>query len=210
MLRFFLACSMFLLAACKPDVDIKLSTKNIVEVAETNEGQLVPFSANIGNKYTKVDDKKKAEVEAIAAVIKKYFDDVEVDISYGAKGFQIEVEGELQLAVNSENITNPWFFAVSKPADGQYILKLQQTRSWNAFANELQKISFTAKPDNFLPVNLKIKNKGGTILVGGAILNGKHLSGFEKIDLDGSRINLNYDGDHWDNAPASFLFISPK
>lgn len=202
------AISALALAACKPDVDVKISTEDLVEVATNEAPKMIEFDARIEDKFTTIDDEKRAEVEAISAIIEKYFDEVEVDVTYGGTGFEIEVEGELELLSTGSSDKAPWYFSVIDAGEGQYYVSQRKSVIWDAFANELKGVSFMAKPDDFLPVNLKIKNDGGELLVGGAILDGEFLSGFARVALNGSRINLNFDGDHWEKAPASFLFVS--
>ena len=189
-----IAISTLTLAGCKPDVDVKISTEDLVEVAMNEASKMISFDARIENKYTTVDDEKKAEVE--------------VDVSYGGTGFEIEIEGELELVSTGSSNKAPWYFSVIDAGAGEYYVSQRQSIIWDAFANDLSEVSFMAKPDKFLPVNLKIKNDGGELLVGGAILDGEFLSGFARVALDGSRVNLNFYGDHWEKAPASFLFIN--
>ena len=198
------------LTACKPDVDVKLSTEDLIEVANTGASQLVSFDARIEEKYTTIDDEKRAEVKAISQIIETYFEDSEVDVTYGSSGFEIEIEGELELVSNGSSVKAPWYFSVSKGEDGQHLVSQKRSAVWDAFARELKGVSFMAAPKEFLPVNIKLKNEGGALYVGGAVLDGEFLPGFAEIALDGSRVNLNFDGDHWENAPAAFLFKEPE
>lgn len=198
------------LVACKPDVDVKLSTSDLVQVASTEQSMMVEFDARIEDKYTKVDDEKKTEVEAIARIIKQYFEGAEVDVSYGGSGFEIEIEGELELVSTGSSTRSPWYFQVLDFGEGEYLVQQRKSDIWNKFEDELKAVSFMAKPDSFLPLNIKLKNDGGTILVGGAILDGEYLTGFERVKLTGSRVNLSFEGDHWKKAAAAFLFIEPK
>ena len=115
-----IAISALTLAGCKPDVDFKISTEDLVEVATNEASKMISFDARIENKYTTVDDEKKAEVEAISAIISNYFDEVEVDVSYGGTGFEIEIEGELELVSTGSSNKAPWYFSVIDAGAGKY------------------------------------------------------------------------------------------
>lgn len=199
----------FLLAACKPDVEVELSTDAVMQVAKSQVSQMIDFEATIEERYTTVDDEKKAQVSAIARAIESYFHDVDVEVSYVSDGFEIEVEGELELVSQGSSQINPWYFSVNIVDEGQYYVSLQKSVTWGSFAEELKDVSFMAAPDDFLPIKIKLKNNGGKLIVGGAILDGELLPGYRVVNLDGSRVNLTFDGDHWENAPASFLFVQP-
>ena len=206
----FVFVAMIGLVACKPDVDIKLSTSDLIQVASTETPMLLEFDARIEDKYTKIDAEKKSEVEAIAGIIAKYFEDVEIDVTYGGSGFEIEIEGELELVATGTSTRSPWYFQVLDAGEGEYLVSQKRSDVWNKFAEELKAVSFMARPDEFLPLNIKLKNDGGTLYVGGAILDGKHLSGFERVELSGTRVTLSFEGNHWKKASASFLFVQPK
>ena len=209
MLKRILISSIFALIACKPDVDVKMSTADILEVASTSQSTMIKFDARIENKYVEIDNKKRAEIEAIVDVIKAYFHKAEVDVYYGGSGYKIEIEGELEMTKNPPNSKNPWYFQVLSTDNQLHEIRQKKTSTWESFAAELNKITYYSKPDDFLPINIKLKNNGGEIVVGGAVLNGERLSGFEKIFLNGNTIGLSFDGDHWEKAPAAFLFVEP-
>lgn len=83
----FLALSLLALVACKPDVDAKISTEDIVQSATTEAPMTTEFDARIEKKYTTLDDKKRVDVKTIAGIIEKYFEDAEVDLAYSGNGF---------------------------------------------------------------------------------------------------------------------------
>jgi len=200
-----LLCSVAV-SACQPEAEIKISTADIVDVANSNGSEMLQFEASIVDKFTTMDDDKKNEVKAIAAVIEQYFTDAEVDINIGSKGFEIEVEGELELTAGDDSNLNPWYFSVQKTSEDSYFVTQSKSVTWDAFSNELKEISFMAAPKNYLPARIKLKNDGGSLTVGGAILDGTMLSGYSKTVLNGDRINLTFEGDHWKSAPLGFLY----
>ena len=204
--KLFLTTTMAVtLVACEPEVSVKVSTSDILEVATSGAPQMLEFDASIENSMVTIDDEKRAEVSAIVRVIEKHFEGVEVDVTWGDDEFEIEIEGELELTVKDPSTTNPWYFSVQPTDSGGYLFRQQQSVYWRSFRDDLKVISFFAEPDDFLPVNIRLKNNGGALVVGGAILDGKPLSGYERITLNGDRINLNFDGDHWEDAPVAFL-----
>lgn len=205
MMRFLILCFAFLLLGCQPDIDVKFSTSDVELVASKNQTIMIEFEARIEDKFTTIDDKKRAEVKNIANVIGKYFKDVEIETTFAAKGFEIEIEGELELAPQSSDDQAPWFFRVTSYSNDNYLVSLDRTKLWDGFNAELKQISFFAEPDEYLPLNIKLKNDGGQqVLVGGIIIDGTPIGGFGAINLDGSRVTLSFDGDHWKKAPASF------
>jgi len=198
--------SAVVVAACQPEVEVKISTSDIMDVANSNTTEMLQFEASIVDKFTTMDDDKKNEVKAIAAVIEKYFTDSEVDINIGSKGFEIEVEGELELTAGDDSNMNPWYFSVQKQSEGSYLVAQEKSVTWDAFSNDLKEISFMAAPKNYLPARIKLKNDGGSLTVGGAILEGTMLSGYSMTELNGDRVNLTFEGDHWKSAPLGFLY----
>jgi len=206
MIRVFSLFAVLFLVACQPDIDVEFSTDDVNEVILTKKTKLIEFEARIEDKFTTIDDNKKNEVNSIAKVIGKYFKGVEIETSFSARGFEIEIEGELELAFDTDDNQAPWFMQVVDYSDGNFLVTLNRTKIWDAFSAELKEVSFFAKPDQFLPLNIKLKNDGGRVFVGGIILDGTPLGGFHIIELDGSRINMSFDGDHWKKAPASFYF----
>jgi len=206
MKKLLLVLCAVVVSACQPETEIKISTADIIDVATSNKPEMLQFEASIVDKFTTMDDDKKNEVKAIAAVIEKYFTDAEIDINIGSKGFEIEVEGELELtSVDDSNLT-PWYLSVQKQSEGSYFVTQRKSVTWDAFANELKEISFMASPKNYLPARIKLKNDGGSITVGGAILDGTMLSGYSNTALNGDRVNLTFEGDHWKSAPLGFLY----
>ena len=206
MKKFLALATIAIVTACNPETEVTMSTSDIVNVGNSGITELVKFEASIVDKYTTMDEDKKNEVNAIASVIKKHFADSEVDINIGSQGFEIEVEGSIELTSGQDTNLNPWYLNVSKGNTGDYFITLEKSVTWDALSNDLKEISFMAAPDNYLPMRIKLKNDGGSLTVGGAILDGNMLSGYSKTSLDGNRVNLVFEGDHWKKAPMGFLY----
>ena len=206
MKKLLLVLCAVVVSACQPETEIKISTADIIDVATSDKPEMLQFEASIVDKFTTMDDDKKNEVKAISAVIEKYFTDAEVDINIGSKGFEIEVEGELELTSVDDSNLNPWYLSVQKQSESSYFVTQRKSVTWDAFANELKEISFMARPKNYLPARIKLKNDGGSVTVGGAILDGTMLSGYSNTTLNGDRVNLTFEGDHWKSAPLGFLY----
>ena len=210
MSRIILFLSVLSLLACKPELEVHMSTDDIESVMNDGSLEMITFEAIIEDNYTTMDEDMRAEVKAAASVLRKYFKNSELDYDIGVKGFEIEIEGEFELTMGDGKNLNPWFFKVSKIGNNRSSetkVVLSKSLSWDDFANELKEINFMAKPKDYLPVKIKLKNDGGELLLGGAILDGQRLSGYHREKLDGDRVTLTFKGEHWENVPAGFLYI---
>lgn len=203
-----LAC--ITLTACKPEVELEIRQNDLETAAASQAVHYVDFEAEISSPFTTIDDKKRAEIAHMERVLNDHFPEAEVDVSFKDKGFEIEIEGELPIVAGKSEIGTPWGVRVFdlNTTPKQYSVYLAKGAGWSAFAKDMNDaITFPRTPD-FLEVTMKLRDFKGTIYGGGFSVDGTALSGYGSAKVDGTRVTLSFEGDHWNKAASGFLFIS--
>jgi|GEM_PF-2668175 hypothetical protein len=202
-----LLAALVLLAACKAEkVEVSLDSAIILAAAEGSPGE-VAFEATVGEKYATVDAEKRALIESVKSLIKKYFPDADVDVDIGSNEYEIEVEGLLAVSNTSPSSGAPWHVSATRANDGEgIVVQLLPAASFDAFAAELQKVNFMLGPDEYQPVEFRFTAPSGTVLVGGAIVDGIP-TGIGRIPMTGQTIKMLFKDGVWDQTAGAFLYV---
>jgi hypothetical protein len=135
-----LFCIIIALEGCKAQkVEVKLTSEDLVSAL--SGGNLnAPFEAEVGEKYSKVDNEKRALIDGVSHLISKHFPNIEQDIDIGSTGYEIQIEGELQVASSKPAGGSPWFVHARNADDGPGILvSLEPSGTFSQFKSELEK-----------------------------------------------------------------------
>lgn len=197
----------FLLFACKAEkVEVKLDGQAIVNAANGTPGW-VDFEAVVGEKYTTVDEEKRTLINSVSEKILSYFPDVDVDSNIGADEYEIEIEGTLALSAAIPEAGAPWYVSAVKAADGEGILvQLLPSKTYGSFDNEIENLNSMLGPDEFQPVEFRFTAQSGTVITGGAIVDGRP-TGIQRIPMTGQTIKLLFKDGIWEDISGSFLYL---
>jgi hypothetical protein len=195
------------LAACKAEkVEISLDADVILAAADGKAGA-IEFEATVGEKYATVDDEKRAMIGAVTSLIERYFPESEVDVDIGSDEYEIEVEGVLSVSDARPASGAPWHVSATKATDGDgVVVRLNPTDSFQAFEAELQDVNIMLGPDEFQPVEFTFTAPSGTVIVGGAIVDGMP-TGIARIAMRGQTIKMLFKDGVWEQTAGAFLYV---
>jgi hypothetical protein len=195
------------LAACKAEkIEISLDSEVILAAADGKTSE-VSFEAAVGEQYATVDAEKRALIESVKTLIEKYFSGADVDVDIGSDEYEIEVEGVLEISNISPSSGAPWHVSASPAKDGEgVVVQLLPAGSFGAFEAELQKVNFMLGPDEYQPVEFSFTAPSGTVLVGGAIVDGIP-TGVVRIPMTGQTIKMLFKDGVWEQTAGTFLYL---
>ena len=208
MLRYsFVIASLLGLCACQADdLEIEIRASELL-AAETGTASRIEFEAEAGEEFTEVDDEKRADIDLIVDAIRNYFPDAEVEVDYSGNGYSIEIEGEITISNSSSGVKEPWFVNVSEgPIENSLLVSLETTDSFDSFSRALNSVNLMLSPDEFQPVEFKIRGDGESVLAFGGLLNGEPTTiGISTLSDEWTRIDLS--GGVWEDTSAGFLLL---
>lgn len=194
------------LVGCKKDIEVKIDESDVLAVYAGDGPKFIEFEATMGESFTTIDDEKKSEVEAIAAVLQEYFPDSEIDIEYGSNEYEIEVEGEVAMAQSPTGIQTPWYISIDASL-GLPQVSMAKTTFHADFSEEIEDINILADVNDYAAVTFKLKSGSGVLIAGGAVVDGEPLGGLSLLPISGPRTTVKFEGDHWKKGPPGFVFI---
>ena len=203
----FLTVAMMALSACKAEkIEVDLNS-DLVIAASTGIVGDAGFEATVGEQYTTVDDEKRALIENVRSKIEKYFPEADIEVDIGADEYEIQVEGRLVVAMNGASSGAPWYVYAAKATDGDGILvQLLPSESFKSFNSEIQDVNSMLAADEVQPVEFRFTAPSGTVIVGGAIIDGKAV-GVTRIPMNGQTIKMLFKEGVWEQTSGSFLFV---
>ncbi len=207
MRKLLVLAAMVSLAACKAEkVEISIDSGTILAAADGKVGE-VSFEAVVGEQYATVDDEKRALIGSVESLIQKYFSGADVDVDIGSNEYEIEVEGILSVSNSKPASGAPWHVSATHATDGDgVVVQLLPTGSFGAFEAELQKVNFMLGPDEYQPIEFSFTAPSGTVLVGGAIVDGVP-SSVSRIPMTGQTIKMLFKDGVWEQTAGAFIYI---
>ena len=205
MKKILIALAFLGLAACQAeDVEVKLTGQDVVDAAN-GEVVSVKFEAEVGERYTTIDDEKRETITKVVQKIKNYFPDADIEVDFSGDGYAIEIEGEFLLSSTQPKDGPPWYISAQKHPFEDFIkISLATSGNFPAFQAALKEVNFMLSPDEFQPVEFKFKAESGIVILSGAEIAGIP-TGIDTFDMDSSRLNISFGDGIWKEAPASFL-----
>ena len=196
-----------LLAACKAEeIEIKLSGEDVVAAA-AGESVMVEFEAEFGERFTTVDDEKREMLEAIRISLQRYFPEADIELSIGSDGYSFDLEGEVLVSNQTPDQGTPWYVSAVIDSDGTGILvSLQPSATFGPFKNELEDINSMIGPSEFQPVEFRFSADRGTVLVGGAYVDGR-AEPFASLPMAGDTKRMRFSGGVWEDTGGGFLYL---
>jgi len=193
------------LAACQAeDLEIDLSQADIL-AAFAGTDVIVEFEAEVGEKFTKVDEEKRANIDRVVSELKSFIPGVEIDVDYNDDGYMIEIEGEIIVSSDVLRQGAPWYVAVEDTGyEGFMRVSLKTSGTFAAFQDRMKNINFMLSPDEFQPVEFDLRLTGGTLMFAGARLDGRP-SG-PTVMTAKQRLKLSFSEGIWSDTAAGFLF----
>lgn len=213
MIRIILVCALFALAGCKAEeVELRISTKQITDAIAGNP-QSVRFQAEFSI-LSFYDEQLAWTINQVRAVVEKYTEIEEFDVTVGDLGVKIEIEGLIPLVYHdTSRVRAPWYVDVRdnefKGVLGHfpYMMTFFPSEYNDVVLHEIQSINPLLSPDKFQPIKFKIKHNTDNplhILTGGVEVNGHSRPIFETVIEN--RISLSMTGGVYDNTPALIFF----
>jgi hypothetical protein len=205
--RFLLIAAAILLTACKAEkVEVSLDA-NVIVTAVGGTDESVEFEAVVGEKFTKVDSEKRDLIASVESVITEYFPNSEVDVNIGADEYEIEVQSSLIVSKNQPTSGAPWYISSTQSADGEGILvQLIPSQSFEKFSSDIKDVNIMLGPDEFQPVEYRFTAASGTVIVGGAIVDGVPMN-IARIKMTGQRVKMQFKDGIWEQAAGAFIYI---
>jgi hypothetical protein len=205
--KFFLLATALVLAACEAEkVEISLNSETILAAAEGKSSE-IGFEATVGEKFATVDDEKRAVIESVKSLIQKYVPGAEVDVDIGSDEYEIEVEGKLIVSRDRPTAGAPWHVSATQATDGNgIVVNLSPTVSFGSFKDALQDVNFMLGPNEFQPVEFTFTAPSGTVIVGGAIVDGIP-TGVARIPMSGQTIKMLFKDGVWKETAGAFLYV---
>jgi hypothetical protein len=202
-----LLASVLALAACKAEkVDISLDAAMIQAAANGTAGE-VEFEASVGERYTTVDPEKRAQIDAVQSLIQQFFPDADIELDIASDEYEIEVEGTLAISSGTPSSGAPWHVSATPATDGPgIIVQLLPSAAFPSFEAALQEINFMLGPDTAQPVEFRFTASSGTVIVGGAIVDGMP-TGVARIPMTGQTVRMLFEEGIWDELSGTFLYI---
>ena len=196
-----------LLAACQAkEIEIKLSTEDL-RTAANGEAVQVSFEAAVGERYTTVDDEKREDIEKVTLALEKFLPNADIEVDFSGDGYTIEIEGELTVSNAKPPTGAPYFVSVvGGPLEGSLLITLETSGTYLEFAKEFKAINAMLKPDEFQPVEFKLKGDGDIALVAGGYVDGRPIN-FKAYDLSSKRTNISFSDGIWKKAAAGFVLL---
>lgn len=205
--KFSLMTTLLALVACKAEkVEISLDSAMILAAADGHVGT-VSFEAAVGEQYATVDDEKRALIESVTSLIEKYFPDADVDVDIGTDEYEIEVEGNLSVSSASPTTGAPWHVSATQATDGEgVVVRLLPSAPFVSFLAELQEVNMMLGADEYQPVEFSFTAPSGTVLVGGAIVDGMPI-GVARVPMNGQTIKMLFKDGIWEKTAGTFVYI---
>ena len=196
-----------LLIACKAEkVQVRLDGDALVRAASGTPGT-VDFEAVVAEKYTTVDEEKRSTINALTEKITTFFPDADVDVSIGTDEYEIEIDGTLTLANAQPASGAPWYVSATPATDGDGIrVELLPSRTFGSFDAAVETINSMLGPDEAQPVEFRFTAASGTVIAGGALMDGQP-QGIVRIPMKGQTIKLLFKDGIWDDTSGTFLYI---
>lgn len=195
------------LAGCQAeDIEIEMTASELL-AAFSGTDQSLEFEATVGEKYTKVDDEKRATIEQISQGLTEFFPDADIEIDIENDGYEIEIEGTITVSETAPATGAPYFVKVAEgPLPGSILVTLEPSQTFANFKAELSDINFMLSPDEFQGAKFKVEGAGEKILVFGAYVDGRPTT-VAAYELSSQDIRLKVGDGIWKKTAAGFLLL---
>ncbi len=211
--------ALVVLAGCKAEsIQIRLSASDI-DKALSGEAVSVPFKAQYRN-FGDLKDDDRAKLDDLEKIARQYLAIDDFDVSSNDNSVMVEVDGTIPVvtaANKGASPVSPWVISVEDSAEGidQFPLRVSivSTSDFNAMSDKMEDVSFMSNPDEFNPVQFRLKGSSASdlkVLAGGFQMDGDNYSLKVVAIPAGESATLNFSGGAYDGTAASFLLSGLK
>lgn len=202
-----LTSGLALLSACKAEkVEISLDSATVVAAAQGQSGE-ADFETSVGERYTTIDDEKRALIGSVQSKFEKYFAGADIEVDIGSDEYEIDLEGSLPVSATQPSTGSPWYVSCTPAPDGKgVIVQLLPSGTFEGFAAELEEVNSMIGPDKYQPVEFRFTAQTGTLIFGGAIVDGVP-TGLARIEMNGQTVKMLFSEGVWEQTSGTFLYL---